>query len=183
MSTTARDTISSRRASRKLTTEEEIELRRARGELACAECKRLKLKCDRKVPCSSCVRRGCSTVCPHGRLTNGQGARFILTDTEELHRKIQVMSQRIRQLEDALALLQSSISSEKHCLLRDDLLLIKYGPEQRPVIDDSESSQDPTAEPIDAFGTLTIGDGGESRYFGASAGPEVCSLHTAREGR
>ncbi|KAF7972403.1 hypothetical protein HWV62_18056 [Athelia sp. TMB] len=109
--------------------------------------------------------------------------RFILTDTEELHRKIQVMSQRIRQLEDALALLQSSISSEKHCLLRDDLLLIKYGPEQRPVIDDSEPSQDPTAEPIDAFGTLTIGDGGESRYFGASAGPEVCSLPTAREGR
>jgi hypothetical protein len=36
------------------------------GELSCAECRRLKLKCDKKVPCGSCVRRGCESICPCG---------------------------------------------------------------------------------------------------------------------
>ncbi|TFK43633.1 hypothetical protein BDQ12DRAFT_189240 [Crucibulum laeve] len=43
-----------RTTSRKLTNDEEIDLRRARGEISCAECRRLKLKCDKKLPCSSC---------------------------------------------------------------------------------------------------------------------------------
>lgn len=36
-----------KRNSRKLNKEEEVELRRSRGELSCTECKRLKLKCDK----------------------------------------------------------------------------------------------------------------------------------------
>jgi hypothetical protein len=31
------------------------------------------------------------------------------------------------------------------------------------------------AETIDALGTLTIGDDGESKYFGMSGGSEVCT--------
>lgn len=27
---------------------------------------RLKLKCDKSVPCSSCMRRGCASICPNG---------------------------------------------------------------------------------------------------------------------
>ena len=27
---------------------------------------RLKLKCDKKIPCGSCVRRGCTSICPNG---------------------------------------------------------------------------------------------------------------------
>jgi hypothetical protein len=51
----------------------------------CAECRRLKIKCDRqvlryshflnkpndidlKVPCSNCVKRGTSSICPDGQL-------------------------------------------------------------------------------------------------------------------
>lgn len=98
--------------------------------------------------------------------------RFILTDTDGLHQKISEMSQRIRQLEDALGLLQSSLSSEKHPLLREELLSIKYGPEQRSAV--SRPPEDPLAEPVEVFGTMTIGDRGESRYFGATAGSEVC---------
>lgn len=30
------------------------------------ECRRLKLKCDRDIPCSNCVRRGCRELCPDG---------------------------------------------------------------------------------------------------------------------
>ena len=51
--------------------------------------------------------------------------RFVLADTEQLHRKIAEMSERIRQLEDALAIFQAGISSERHPLLRDELLTIK----------------------------------------------------------
>ncbi|GMK58669.1 hypothetical protein CspeluHIS016_0601110 [Cutaneotrichosporon spelunceum] len=41
------------------------EERRSRKQLSCAECHRLKLKCDRQVPCSNCVRRECIELCPN----------------------------------------------------------------------------------------------------------------------
>ena len=82
------------------------------------------------------------------------------------------MSDRIRQLENALALLQSSISSAKHPLLQDELLLIKHGPAKH-LPGDPDIPGDSFVEAVDAFGTLTIGDRGESRYFGPSAGSEV----------
>ncbi|KAF7970134.1 hypothetical protein HWV62_24900, partial [Athelia sp. TMB] len=95
------------------------------------------------------------------------GSRFVLADTEQLHRTVSEMSQRIRQLEEALAILQSGVSTETHALLTENLLSIKYGL-------DSQPRQEPAImETIDASGTLTIGDSGESRYFGASAGSEV----------
>lgn len=30
------------------------------------ECRRLKLKCDRRLPCSTCSKRGCAAICPNG---------------------------------------------------------------------------------------------------------------------
>ncbi|KAK7033905.1 hypothetical protein VNI00_012529 [Paramarasmius palmivorus] len=39
---------------------------------SCAECRRLKLKCDRVFPCSSCIRRGCANLCPNGTLEKGR---------------------------------------------------------------------------------------------------------------
>ncbi|KII86662.1 hypothetical protein PLICRDRAFT_43302 [Plicaturopsis crispa FD-325 SS-3] len=93
--------------------------------LSCAECRRLKLKCDRVFPCHSCVKRGCGSICPGGSLTSGKGNRFILANTEELHAKIIQMSCRIKELEEALATLQSSLTSEMHPLLAQDLLSIK----------------------------------------------------------
>ncbi|KAF7798002.1 hypothetical protein EIP86_009212 [Pleurotus ostreatoroseus] len=42
--------------------------KRKRGatRLSCAECRRLKLRCDRAIPCGSCVKRGCAAICPDG---------------------------------------------------------------------------------------------------------------------
>ncbi|OWZ30832.1 hypothetical protein C347_03977 [Cryptococcus neoformans AD2-60a] len=40
--------------------------KRSKQQLSCAECRRLKLKCDRDIPCSNCVRRGCRELCPDG---------------------------------------------------------------------------------------------------------------------
>ncbi|KAF7981391.1 hypothetical protein HWV62_33885 [Athelia sp. TMB] len=84
------------------------------------------------------------------------------------------MSERIQQLEVALALVQSSVSLEEHPLLRDELLLVKYGGQKQSSIE-LEVSDDPLAVPVDAFGTLTIGDGGESRYLGVSAATEAAT--------
>lgn len=93
--------------------------------LSCAECRRLKLKCDRVFPCQSCSKRGCAEICPDGALTSGKGSRFILANTEQLHAKIIQMSDRIRQLEEALGSLQAECAKEPHPLLHQDLLRIK----------------------------------------------------------
>lgn len=77
------------------------------------------------------------------------------------------MAQRIRQLEEALAILQSNFTTKPHALLTQGLHL-KYS--------DPGLSGDQTDEISDAtyaFGTLTIGDSGEAKYFGPSAGSEV----------
>lgn len=38
----------------------------APAERSCAECRRLKLRCSRTWPCSSCVKRNCAALCPDG---------------------------------------------------------------------------------------------------------------------
>ena len=55
--------------------------------------------------------------------------RFILANTEQLHEKIKVMSERIRKLEEALKTDHSQITPAEHPLLRQELLLIKKSPE------------------------------------------------------
>ncbi|KAJ3874208.1 fungal-specific transcription factor domain-containing protein [Lentinula edodes] len=185
----------SRRKEKNLSSEElkDIEQKRLKGELSCAECRRLKLRCDKKLPCSSCRRRGCESICPCGTLEAGVGTRFILASTNQLHSKISLMSSRIRALEDALAIFQASVSSERHPLLEDELLKIKFGSEVKdsedePVILDSQGKKSTTAgvttslnrsvdtTTLDAFGTLTLGEEGEMKYFGRSAGSETLIL-------
>jgi hypothetical protein len=104
---------------------------------ACAECRRLKLRCNRQVPCEKCESRGCGAICPDGVLTPGKGNRLVLASTEELHDRIDGMSSRMRQLESALRDLQAS-----HPLLRDGLLLPSSGqptptppPQAPPILD------------------------------------------------
>ncbi|KIM35920.1 hypothetical protein M413DRAFT_32150 [Hebeloma cylindrosporum] len=96
--------------------------------LSCCECRRLKLKCDRNFPCASCKKRGCAEICPDGVLVSGKGTRFILANTEQLHGKIQDMSDRIRSLEDALQALHSEHTgnaNQPHPLMETELLGIK----------------------------------------------------------
>lgn len=84
------------------------------------------------------------------------------------------MGQRIRQLEDALAIFQAGVSNEPHPLLRDDLLAIKFGPEKSHMPEKDTNPPQPAVESIDAIGTMTIGDQGDGgKYFGPSAGSEV----------
>ncbi|EIW79658.1 hypothetical protein CONPUDRAFT_144866 [Coniophora puteana RWD-64-598 SS2] len=177
-------------ASRKNTKQEDKDAQRAlekeskrnRGAMSCAECRRLKLKCDKTVPCSSCKRRGCSAICPNGSLITGQGTRFVLADTEKLHSKIAEMSDRIRVLEDAL-----SLHEAKHPLLAREFLTIKSvidlhaaidasraaGLSSTPEANEGEEEQEGDQQAyVNAFGTLAIRDDGASTFYGPSAGSE-----------
>ncbi|KAJ7173962.1 hypothetical protein C8R43DRAFT_873525, partial [Mycena crocata] len=122
---------------------------------SCAECRRLKLRCDRVFPCSSCIRRGCANLCPTGTLEKGKRgflklAMFVARDA--------AMTKRIQELEAALT-----------------------GRAKRPRTESSTSDppateNDCAAMPVDTtdvtlgFGTLTIDVENRSRYVGPSGG-------------
>lgn len=76
-----------------------------------------------------------AAICPDGQFVTGKGSRFIMAGTKRLHEKVDVLSDRIRALESGLEQLQSTISSEKHPLLADDLLKIKS---HQDLLDDPE---------------------------------------------
>ncbi|KAH9946509.1 hypothetical protein B0H21DRAFT_693617 [Amylocystis lapponica] len=150
--------------------------KRKRGatRLSCAECRRLKLRCDRAIPCGSCVKRGCSAICPDGSLTTGKGNRsvhpFVLASTQELHEKIAQLSHRIRDLEDGLRQSHSSQTMDQHPLLSDDLLSIK-APIQRdglpqPSSANASATDELGVDVVDSFGSLAISDTGRTNYFG-----------------
>ncbi|KAL4249930.1 hypothetical protein ABKN59_002009 [Abortiporus biennis] len=160
----------------------EIELKRSRGEISCAECRRLKIRCDKTIPCQSCQRRGCAALCPNGSLATGQGTRFVLAATEHLHKRIAKMGERIRQLEDALAILQAKCSNEPHPLLRDDALAANTPEQEEDGPAKEPSPMNGSTEVIEAFGTLSVYDHGMSRFFGPSGGTEYL-LYVDNESR
>ncbi|KAH0836884.1 hypothetical protein J3R83DRAFT_8685 [Lanmaoa asiatica] len=149
----------------------EIEQKRNNGQISCAECRRLKIKCDKQIPCQSCQRRGCAALCPNGSLSSPHG-RFVLAATEHLHRRIAKMSERIRQLEDALGDLQAQRSTEPHPLLREDLLGVNHKDDEPFLPPDEAGIPSHPQEVLDAFGTLSITDHGISRFFGPTGGSE-----------
>jgi hypothetical protein len=72
--------------------------------------------------------------------------RFILANTEQLHEKITILTDRVRDLEEALEAVQKKVSSHPHPLLKPDLLRIKtsedlYGPNQGPHVHAASAPQ------------------------------------------
>jgi hypothetical protein len=128
-----------------------------------------------------------SIQAPCLRLPTISMCSFVLADTEKLHQKIAKMSDRIRLLEDALAILQSTVSGpdgEPHPLLHRDLLAIKSSIELHSAtqggggpgedgIDPDEGVEPDEEQYMDAFGTLAIHDDGAATFYGRSAGSEV----------
>lgn len=82
------------------------------------------------------------------------------------------MKERIRQLEDALAILQAKSSNEPHPLLRDELLSANTEHEEEEMTDTEPTPANPP-DIIDAFGTLSVSEHGVSRFFGPTGGAEV----------
>ncbi|KAF8590790.1 hypothetical protein K439DRAFT_1627523 [Ramaria rubella] len=134
--------------------------------VACRECHRSKLKCDRSYPCKSCIKRGCADICPDGTLVATKRQKSAI-EASQLREKTASMAERIHQLEEALAVSHAKTSTEVHALLAatED----GHG-------DHSADSQSPSAaqnnDVIDAFGTLSIGSDGRSKYHNQSAGAD-----------
>ena len=113
--------------------------------------------------------------------------RTLLSDTAQLHRKLSEMSQRIRQLEDALEISHSTNSTAAHPLLREELLSIKRGvgpstadkDESEPVA--SENLEDGSESIEEALGVLSISDRGVNRFIGRSGGSETLFLVRIRK--
>ncbi|KAK7026792.1 hypothetical protein VNI00_015450 [Paramarasmius palmivorus] len=106
---------------------------------------------------------------------------------------ISAMSARIRALEDGLAIMQSAVSSQRHPLLDDELLKIKFGaealaegkgtrfPEDGALspgeeVGEGERRSEVDTSALDTLGTLTLDEEGELKYFGRSAGSETLIL-------
>jgi hypothetical protein len=88
------------------------------------------------------------------------------------------MKERIRQLEDALAILQAKSSNEPHPLLRDELLSANTDHDDEEMTD-TEVKPVHSPDIIDAFGTLSVSEHGVSRFFGPTGGAEVRDRHLA----
>ncbi|KAJ3772919.1 fungal-specific transcription factor domain-containing protein [Lentinula raphanica] len=150
-----------------MSTKEMHDMKRVKGQISCAECRRLKLKCDKKIPCSSCVRRGCKSVCPT-ETSLAQGKRS--AESTGLLQQVETMSQRIQQLEEAISTLQASVSTTQPLSANVHQNLSDPNPsslELRRTVSAPESS-----ETVDALGTLAVDIRGDARYLGPSAGLE-----------
>ncbi|RXW22261.1 hypothetical protein EST38_g3612 [Candolleomyces aberdarensis] len=114
----------------------------------------------------------------HWLISTHESPSFVLADTEKLHTKISVMSDRIRQLEDALAVVDPMVTSKPHPLLSRDLMKIKSSLELHSAVEDQEKEALKKQEDgedtlyIDAFGTLAFRDDTAATFYGRSAGSE-----------
>ncbi|KAJ7782407.1 fungal-specific transcription factor domain-containing protein [Mycena maculata] len=125
---------------------------------SCAECHRLKLKCDKKVPCGSCMRRGCASICPTGTLrSSGRGKRSVMSDVPELTSVIAEMGDRIRQLEHAVASTHDGSSSHHPLLANAPRLPTPSAPAQN----------------AEVLGSFSVNEAGDAVYFGPTAGTEA----------
>ncbi|KAL5528380.1 hypothetical protein ACEPAF_7516 [Sanghuangporus sanghuang] len=154
----------------------ELELRRLSGDVSCADCRRLKLKCDKKIPCSSCVRRGADSLCPLGaRGGSNQNSRRALLNTsshffERWKRKATLLSERVRALEDALAVESGARGgSRSHPLLAEELLEIKQTFSDDESDDDDDEEEEQANQLLGAFGTLSIDESRTMRYLGPAS--------------
>ncbi|KAI0372783.1 hypothetical protein BV20DRAFT_1119753 [Pilatotrama ljubarskyi] len=142
--------------------------KRRNAPLSCAECRRLKLRCSRVFPCASCVKKGCAAICPDGSLTTGKGNRFVLANTEALHDKITILANRVRSLEDALEEIQSSVSSQPHPLLTDELRALKRPLERETPEEQAQEQEQESVESINV-GSLSITESGHTKFYGGMA--------------
>ncbi|KAK7042874.1 fungal-specific transcription factor domain-containing protein [Favolaschia claudopus] len=123
---------------------------------SCAECLRLKLKCDKKgPPCTSCVSRGCEGICPDGTLfTSGRGKRSMIFQVAELNTVIARMGERIQSLQEAL--LNAGIPPHKQRIFMEA--------DVRNIAESTPSQSGAVT------GSLRVNADGDTVYFGPTAG-------------
>ncbi|KAG5338430.1 hypothetical protein C0989_007314 [Termitomyces sp. Mn162] len=119
--------------------------------LSCAECRRSKLKCD---------RRGCAGICPDGTLAATKGNKVLMAQAQKLSEQVKFLHARVRELEAALAM---SRASEE----RDDGFRADHQAGQADCVDAVS----------EAIGSLSLGVDGQAKYHGESAGYDPISYN------
>ncbi|GAA5984135.1 hypothetical protein JCM10908_006063 [Rhodotorula pacifica] len=160
--------------------------------LSCQECRRLKLRCDRQFPCSSCRKRGCADVCPEGVLRPpGRAVRLAAELTALLHRVEQLESVIIElghperippplKLEEATKR-STTLTKELEEEITNGATAQEQGPagarerrSRNASMDEQEEEEELSDEALDAVlmgvGSLSIADSGRTRFLGTSAG-------------
>ena len=99
-------------------------------------------------------------------------SRFVLSKVEDLKDSLLIMSQRIRQLEDALQIEFSQRSTEDHPLLANAFLTVKNINTILPEV--KQNHEDPSN--VVPFGRLTVSKSGNVWYDG-STNLEVSRTH------
>lgn len=104
----------------------------------------------------------------------------MLASTQDLHEKISELSNRVRDLEDALRDSHRQLSGEQHPLLAEDLLRIK-APLERESNSDSPRGTNGIKEEaghdvVDSFGSLSISHTGKQKFYGHTANSWVSEL-------
>ncbi|KAJ7502385.1 hypothetical protein B0H11DRAFT_1988368 [Mycena galericulata] len=151
------------RSEEPLSTQDEMEseLSKSSRKTSCAECHRLKLKCDKKIPCGSCIRRGCASICPTGTLlSSGRGKRSVMSKVPELTSIITEMGDRIRQLERAVeSTHDAGVGGSSH----------------HPLLKSTPRVPIPSApaQNAEVLGSFSVNHAGDAVYFGPTAGTEA----------
>ena len=80
------------------------------------------------------------------------------------------MTARLRTLEEALSAAQAKLSAQPHPLLQDNAVLQNADELLQTFERDAREEDEEVAE---AFGSLSVGDQGQTRFHGQSAGSDV----------
>ncbi|BGP24434.1 hypothetical protein JCM10295v2_003347 [Rhodotorula toruloides] len=74
--------------------------KRSKQSLSCGECKRRKIKCDRKIPCSSCLKRNQPDACSweDAKIEPEKQPFALATDVQELRERLQLVERFIDKL-------------------------------------------------------------------------------------
>lgn len=80
--------------------------------------------------------------------------RFVLANTQELHEKISVLANRVRDLEDGLAQSHALNSHESHPLLSEEFLQIKRPLERERPDDTTLEDQTEVEDTTSSLGSL-----------------------------
>ncbi|KAI0792132.1 fungal-specific transcription factor domain-containing protein [Abortiporus biennis] len=130
--------------------------------LACAECRRSKLKCDRSVPCQACVRRGCPSICPDGTLTATKGNKALQARNEKLEEQVQSLKAKLKE-------------SQKELAETQQMLRAATAGSPGNISDTPAQIREPdkmTPSLVDAISSMAITEQGTTKFYGSSSSSE-----------
>ncbi|GAA5897932.1 hypothetical protein JCM8208_003195 [Rhodotorula glutinis] len=158
---------------------------RQRQALSCAECRRLKLKCDRVFPCTACRKRDCADICPVGTAKPPGRAVRIAAEFSALLRRVEQLESTIRDLgaEDRIPPpLNLEEATKRSTTVTKALEAEIAQPREYSSQDYEEQGSDgeegagqaATDAAVESVlvgvGSLSIADSGRTRFLGTSAG-------------